>query len=268
MDRVASEEYAAFAVVVGEEQVLLPLADVEHVVFHGHADGPLELPRHVLVLADDRVERPVPSRLMHDQQRRRIVGDMVMPPFPGTVADRDALVEIVAAVQRLAQLQEVALAAQTDAELVPYSARAAVAANEIGGAQARDRTGAVADPRRHAGRVLLERQEFAAVAHRHAWQGLRHGLEQGLQGVLGNELIRLERHRAVGAGVDLALRLGYRWIRQGPQGGAGSRPDYRDNPPARSGPPRHPGLSRRAPSPGEFPPSGRCAPPPWGGILR
>src|SRR5437870_1177377 len=103
MDRVAGEEYAAFAVVVREEQVLLPLAHVEHVVFHGHADGALELPRHVLVLADDRVERPVPSRILHDQERRRIVGDMVMPPFPGTVADRDALVQIVAAVQRLAQ---------------------------------------------------------------------------------------------------------------------------------------------------------------------
>src|SRR5437899_9791005 len=148
MDRVAGEEYAAFAVVVLEQQVLLPLADVEHVVFHGHADGPLELPRHVLVLPDDRVERPVPSRILHDQERRRIVGDMVMAPFAGTVADRDALVEIVAAVQRLAQLQEVALAAQADAELVPYSARAAVAAHEIGGAQARDRTGAVPAPRR------------------------------------------------------------------------------------------------------------------------
>src|SRR2546427_10958428 len=145
---------------------------------------------------------------------------MVMPPFPGTVADRDALVEIGAAVQRLAQLQEVALAAQADAELVPYSARAAVAANEIDGAQARDRTGAVADQRRHAGRVLLERQEFAAVAQRHAWQRLRHGLEQGLQGVLGNELIRLERHRAVGGGVDLALRLGYRRVWPGRGRGA------------------------------------------------
>src|SRR6266481_8863467 len=133
MDRVAGEEYAAFAVAVREEQVLLPLADVEHFVFHGHADGPLELPRHVLVLADDRVERPVPSRILHDQERRRIVGDVVMPPFAGTVPDRDPVIEIVAAVQRLAQLQEIALAAQADAELVPYSARAAVAAHEIGG---------------------------------------------------------------------------------------------------------------------------------------
>src|SRR5436190_8169681 len=228
MDRVAGEEYAAFAVVVREEQVLLPLAHVEHLVFHGDADGPLELPRHVLVLADDRVERPVPSRILHDQERRRIVGDMVMAPFAGTVGDRDALVEIFAAVQRLAQLQEVALAAQTDAELVTYPARAAVAADEIGGAQARDRTGAVADPRRHAGRVLLKRQELAAVAHRHARQGLRHGLEQGLQGVLGNELIRLERHRAVGAGVDLALGFGHRRIRQAQQRRLVHRQDHVD----------------------------------------
>src|SRR5947207_14434735 len=141
MDRVAGEKYAAFAVVVREEQVLLPLADVEHVVFHGHADGPLELPRHVLVLADDRVERPVPGRILHDQERRRIVGDMVMAPFAGTVADRDALVEIVAAVQRLAQLQEVALAAQADAELVTYPGRAGVPADGIGRPRARDRHG-------------------------------------------------------------------------------------------------------------------------------
>src|SRR5439155_20335034 len=124
MDRVAGEEYAAFAVVVGEEQVLLPLAHVEHVVFHGHADGPLELPRHVLVLADDRVVRPVPSRILHDQERRRIVSDMIVAPLAGTVGDRDALVESFAAAQRLAQLQEVGHAAQTDAALRPYSGRA------------------------------------------------------------------------------------------------------------------------------------------------
>src|SRR5947208_4951817 len=127
MDRVAGEEYAAFAVVIREEQVLLPLAHVEHVVFHWHADGPLELPRHVLVLADDRVERPVPGRILHDQERRRIVGDMVMAPVAGTVADRGALVEIVGAGQRLAQLEEVALAAQGWCQRVRYPAGSAVA---------------------------------------------------------------------------------------------------------------------------------------------
>jgi len=58
------EVYAAFAVVVREEQVLLTTRRVEHVVFHGHADGALELPRHVLVLVDDGVERPVPGRIL------------------------------------------------------------------------------------------------------------------------------------------------------------------------------------------------------------
>src|SRR5438445_372816 len=106
--------------------------------------------------------------------------------------------------------------------------RVAGEAYEIGGAQARDRTGAVPDLRRHAGRVLPERQELATVAHRHARQGLRHGLEQGLQGVLGNELVRLERHRAVGAGVDLALGFGHRRIRQAQQRRLVHRQDHVD----------------------------------------
>ena len=55
------------------------------------------------------------------------VGHVIVP----ALADRDALVEVVAAVERLAQLQQVAFAAELDAELLAHGAAAAVAADQI-----------------------------------------------------------------------------------------------------------------------------------------
>ncbi len=69
----------------------------------------------------------MPRRVLHDQLRRAIVGDVVVPPL----ADRDAFVELVAAEQRLAELQQVALAFERNAELLAHRAGAAVAADEI-----------------------------------------------------------------------------------------------------------------------------------------
>ena len=66
--------------------------------------------------------------ILHDQESRVGVGHVIVPPF----ADRDALEQIVAAIERLPQLQDVGLALQLDAELPCARALdAAVAADEI-----------------------------------------------------------------------------------------------------------------------------------------
>ena len=203
MHRVAGQEHASPAVMVGEQQVLLPLADVEHLVLHRNADGALQLPGHVRVALGDRVQRPVPGRVLHDQEGRTVVGDVIVAAFPRAVAERDPVEQLVAAVERLAQPQQSALAAQRDAELLAHGARAAIAADEVGGAEL-ENPAIGAHVRGDAGPILLERQEIAAVAHAHAWQRLGHGFQQRLEGVLRDQLIRLERQGTVGAGVDAA----------------------------------------------------------------
>jgi len=174
-----------------------------------------------------------------------------MPPLPGPLPIGMRPVEIVAAVQRLAQLQEVALAAQADAELVAHSARAAVAARDRRRARLRP------DRRRCETRAVTSARVTAratGIRSRSAPSrpaGLRHGLEQGLQGVLENELIRLERHRAVGAGVDLALGFGLPTDTAGAATAAGSSPGSRRRPSAHCGP------ARARIFPGEDPCAGR-----------
>ena len=69
----------------------------------------------------------MPGRILHDELRRAIIGDVVVPPL----ADRDALEKIFAMIERLAQLQDVAFALQRDAELLAHQARAAVASDEV-----------------------------------------------------------------------------------------------------------------------------------------
>ena len=58
------------------------------------------------------------------------VGDVIVR---GPVADRDALVQLVAAIERLAELQQVAVALQLDVELLAHPAAAAVAADQVVG---------------------------------------------------------------------------------------------------------------------------------------
>ena len=54
------------------------------------------------------------------------IGDVIVP----ALADRDALEQVVAAIERLPQLQQIGFALQLDAELAAHIARAAVAADE------------------------------------------------------------------------------------------------------------------------------------------
>ena len=59
--------------------------------------------RHVVVVVDDGVQREMPGGVLHDQEGRVVVGDVVV----AALADRDALEQVVAVIQRLAQLQQI-----------------------------------------------------------------------------------------------------------------------------------------------------------------
>ncbi len=192
MHRVAGEEDPPVLVAVGEQQVLPPFADVEHLVLHRHADGKLELACHLGVVVHHRVQRPVPCRVLHDEEAPALVGDVVVPAVPGPclsilACDGDAVEQLVAAVQRLAQLAQV-LALHRDAELLADHAVSAIAAHEV------------LRPYFTAGNFCRNPQRLGLL------------LQQRLERVLRDELIGLEGHRAVHAGVDRPLRLGDRRI--------------------------------------------------------
>src|SRR5215831_11048424 len=112
------------------------------------------------------------------------------------LADRDALIKRVAAIERLAQLENIAFALESDAELLADRAGAAVATGEI---ECGDLQGLIAatQPCRDAVRILSEVQELGAVAHSNARQLFGNGFQKRLQRVLGNQLVRLQRHRRV-----------------------------------------------------------------------
>src|SRR5215467_10931005 len=74
------------------------------------------------------MQREMPGRVLHDQLGRAIVGNVIVPTF----SDRNALEQIFAIVQRLAQLQHaVFVAGEPDAELPAHRAVATVAADKV-----------------------------------------------------------------------------------------------------------------------------------------
>src|SRR4051794_39354166 len=94
------------------------------------------------------------------------IGDVIVPPL----ADRDALEQIVATIERLAELQQVGFALQLDTKLAPHRAGAAVAAGEIVAFDLLD-AGFRFNLSPYTAGVLVERDELAGIAHRHAWHG-------------------------------------------------------------------------------------------------
>ena len=117
-----------FAVAVGQQQILLPLPDIEHLVF----DAAWRRSRSNIVamsssLSTTECRVKCRGRILDDQLLPSVIGDVIVTPL----ADRDALVEVLAIVQRLAKLQDVGLAVELDAELPAHRARAAVAADQV-----------------------------------------------------------------------------------------------------------------------------------------
>src|SRR5207249_3111061 len=143
----------------------------------------------------------------------------------GALADGDALEQLVAAIQRLTQLEYVVLAAQLDAELLAHHAPAAVAAHHIRRADRAARAVRVLHARGDPGFVLGKRLEPAAVAYRHRRQPLGDRLQQRLQRVLRDELVRFQGHAPVAAGADLGARPLHRRVGQVQEWGLGQRQD-------------------------------------------
>ena len=150
---IAGKEHAAVAVAIREQQILLPLADIQHLVRHRDTDRALELRRHLLRFPDDRVQRPVLRRVLHDQKRRLGVGDVIVASLARAVADRNPIEEIGRVVQPLLQPQQIPFALQVNPELSADRARAAVAADDVLGAHL-DRS-AVRIPHRCGGAVRV-----------------------------------------------------------------------------------------------------------------
>ena len=207
MHRIAGENPAAAPIAVGQQQVLPPLADIEHVVLDRHGDRLFEHGRHIGVGFHHRMQREVPGRILHDQERRLRIGHVIVPAF----ADRDALVKLFAVIERLPQLEKVAVALQGDAELPPHDARPAVAADEVLGLDL-GRLVPAFDRCRDRARILRERKKLAAVADLHRREFFHDRLQQRLERVLRNELIGLERLAAVVARRDQRFRFGDRRI--------------------------------------------------------
>ena len=131
------------------------------------------------------------------------VRDVIVTPL----ADRNAFIEIIAIVERLPKLLNVGFAVELDVERPAHQAIAAVATDHVCGTHRGRRVIAGLDLRRDRVLILSERHELAAVAHGDARQRLRDRLQQRLERVLRNELIGLERLRAVFGLGDPRLRL-------------------------------------------------------------
>ena len=214
MRGIPGQPDAARAVAVGQQQVLLPLAHIQHLVVDRRAHHLLELPRHGGIVLDDGVQGPVPRRILHDEEGIRVVGDVVVPSAARPVAHRQPVVEVVGPVQRLPQPKDVALARQADAEVAADRAAAAVAADKVSRADLAHGTVALRVPqgRGDAGPVLVQGLEPRAVGDRHPRQRLGRLAQQGLQRVLRDQLIGFGRKRRVLGPCDLVTRLGDRGI--------------------------------------------------------
>ena len=218
MHGVAGKKHPVLAVAVGEQQILPPRRARQHLIFHRNADDSLECRLHLFIAVDDGVQGPMFGRILHDQERRFGVGHVIVPAVAGprmrTVTDRHAIEQFVAAEERLTQPQQIAFAGQPDAKLPAHRAGAAVAADEVGGADILRAAVVRLHPRGDAVFVLAQRQEFAAIAHGHRGKRFGHRLEKRLERVLRDQLIGFERQRAVIAGARLRPRLVDRRIGQ------------------------------------------------------
>ena len=132
-----------------------------------------------------------------------------MPP----VADRNDVVQAVAAVQRLDLFADPALAVEPDPQPLAHGARPAIATDQVGAADSRGLPVAGAQGRGHAVGVLLERDQFVAKAHVDQGVFLCDRLEKRLQGVLRDQLVGLEWQHAIVAACCLRAQFVHRRIR-------------------------------------------------------
>ena len=214
MYRVAGEKHAIFAVLVGEQQILPPRRARQHFVFDRNSDRALERGLHRFVAIEHRMQRPMPGGILHDQERRLVIGNVIMPAAARPIADRQTFEQFVAAKQRLAQLQQIAFAGKGNAELLAHRTGTAVATDEVGRANFFYFSPGAAQARGDALAVLPQAEKFPTEPHPHARNGLGNRLQQRLERVLRDQLIGLERQHAVVIGAGLRARLLNRRIRK------------------------------------------------------
>src|SRR5215471_14250544 len=112
------------------------------------------------------MERPMLGGVLHDQERRPIVRDVVVAPVPGARADRNAIVQFWTEVERLIKTQEIAFAAQGDAKLLADGTAAAVASDNEPRADGEHAPASRAKGDVDAVGILLQRLERASVPDR------------------------------------------------------------------------------------------------------
>ena len=95
--------------------------------------------------------------------------------------------------QCLAHLQQVRLTVHFEADLLANHARCAIATDHVLGTDLNGLTFCSSDLRHNTIRLFRERQQFMSKFHRHIWKPFRHGFEQRLKSVLGDDLIGFER---------------------------------------------------------------------------
>src|SRR6201984_3107877 len=211
---IASQKQAPSAVSIGQEEVLAPFAAIEHLVADRHTNSLLEPPLHLLVRFDGGMQGPMPLRILHDQKGRPFVRNQVVPTSASPFPQWQTFVEVVTPIKSLTKSSQVGFTSEPYAKLLPHKTGSAVAADQIGG-----RYFSGASVRRSKGpadtwSILFELHELGAIPNIHCRNSLSGALEHRLQRVLRNELVGLERHRAV---IDLAYLLPHhidRWVFQ------------------------------------------------------
>ena len=193
MNRITREEHTPGPVAISQKKVLTPFAAIEHLVADRCFDSLLEATFHILVQLHGGVERPVPFGVLHDQKTRPFVRNQVVPTSPGPFAQWDTIIEFVAAIKSLAKSSQVGFAPEAYAKLYPHQTRPAVAADEIVSPYPCRSAVRRAECRYDAWSLLLELHEFGAVSNGHGRNSLGGALENGLQSILEDELVRFER---------------------------------------------------------------------------
>src|SRR5882724_5109774 len=112
MHRISGQKNTAGTISIGEKQVLSPFGAMKHFIAHRHADDCFESVAHLLVGLSCRMERPVTLGVLHDQKAAVRIDCQIVSAFAWARAERQSIVELIAAVESLAQPREVSFTTQ------------------------------------------------------------------------------------------------------------------------------------------------------------
>src|ERR1700723_1920582 len=127
MCRVAGDEYAAAAIVLGDKQMQLPGTDVQQFEFKRKSNPIADRLGEIGVLGQIDVEGEFLAIALRDKYGPLHVGDVIVPPL----AHRDQVVEFIRAEAYLAHAANVAMPFELDPERLAHNTRATVASGQI-----------------------------------------------------------------------------------------------------------------------------------------